>query len=93
MGIELIDVPRRWLQAVFSLRHETAQIGREAQGMTAASEGRLTLTVPEVAEELRLSDRTVWKLIRDGKLPSVKVGGGRRIVREALDTYIASLTS
>lgn len=54
---------------------------------------RLTLTVPEVAEELRISERSVWNLIRTGELPSIKVGGTRRVVRDALDAYVAKLAA
>ena len=46
-------------------------------------------TVPEVAEILRVSNRTVWKEIAKGNLRSVKVAGTRRVVAEAIDAYLA----
>jgi excisionase family DNA binding protein len=35
------------------------------------------LTVAEVAEHYRTSERTVQRWIREGKLPAVRVPGGR----------------
>ena len=51
----------------------------------------LLLTVPDVAGELRCSPRTVYQLLYDGVLESVKVRGSRRIPSSALDRYIESL--
>ena len=38
------------------------------------------LTVPDVSEILRLSQRQIWRLIRDGRLPASRVG--RRVLIE-----------
>ena len=38
------------------------------------------LTVPDVSEILRLSQRQIWRLIRDGRLPALRVG--RRVLIE-----------
>jgi excisionase family DNA binding protein len=43
------------------------------------------LTVAEAARYLRVSEPTVWRRVREGRLPSVKVGRLRRIPRAALD--------
>lgn len=43
----------------------------------------------EVAEVLRVSPRTVDRLIASGELPSVKIGGSRRIQHEALLNFIS----
>ena len=54
--------------------------------------GRL-LRVPEVRERLgRASQETVYKLIRSGELPSVKLGRSRRIRESDLEQFIASLS-
>lgn len=50
-------------------------------------------TVPDVASELRCSPRTVYQLIYDGVLESVKVRGSRRIPTAALDRYVESLST
>ena len=47
------------------------------------------LNVPEVAEELRISETAVYRLIKSGDLAAVKAGARRRVVsREALDDFI-----
>lgn len=48
------------------------------------------LTVGEVAEVLGCSLRTARGLISDGALPSLKIGGLRRVTRTALDSYLAA---
>jgi excisionase family DNA binding protein len=49
----------------------------------------LTLTIPEVARELRVGRTTVYRLIGSGELPSILVGGSRRVPAEALSAYTA----
>lgn len=47
------------------------------------------MTIPEVAELLRLSERLVYDMCRTGKLPGIaKVGGKWRIERDALVTWL-----
>jgi excisionase family DNA binding protein len=46
------------------------------------------LTVAEVAAALRVSNMTVYRLIRDGSLRSTRVGRGYRIWEEAVDAYL-----
>jgi excisionase family DNA binding protein len=46
----------------------------------------------EVAELLALSRRTVYRMIRDGRLPGVKLGPGPwRIPRESLAALLTGL--
>jgi excisionase family DNA binding protein len=45
---------------------------------------RLLHTVPHAAELLDIGVSTVWKLIAEGKLPTVRIGRSRRIPHEAL---------
>jgi excisionase family DNA binding protein len=49
------------------------------------------LKVPQVATILGVSDKTVWRLVASGELPSVKIGQARRVVPEDLAAYIARL--
>jgi excisionase family DNA binding protein len=51
----------------------------------------LLLTVEEAAAELRIARRRIFDLIRDGSLPSVKIGRSRRIRRDDLLEYVAGL--
>lgn len=45
------------------------------------------LTVTEVAEALRLAASTVYRKVRSGAIPSVKIGGSRRVRRTDLAAY------
>ena len=47
------------------------------------------LTAGEVAEELRVSTMTVYRLIRRGELPAVRVGRNYRVRVEDLDRYLS----
>ena len=64
----------------------------------AASSGRPTplaadewLTLVEVAQYLRLSTRTVSRMIKGGRLPATRVGRAVRIARSQLITMLASV--
>ena len=58
-----------------------------AQGSTPAP-GSL-LTVAEVAELLRVSNMTVYRLIKAGDLPALRVGKNYRIREADLATFLA----
>jgi excisionase family DNA binding protein len=45
-------------------------------------------TVKEVAKMLRLTEKTVYKMIKTGAIPSVKIGGALRITQEAVDQIL-----
>ena len=51
------------------------------------------LTVREVADYLRVPEKTVYQLVRSGKLPAFKAGRHWRVTSEAVGTFIASATS
>jgi excisionase family DNA binding protein len=48
------------------------------------------LTVAEVADTMRVSGMTVYRLIHSGELRAVRVGRSFRVPAEALDEYLAS---
>lgn len=48
------------------------------------------LTAAEVAEQLRVSTMTIYRLIRRGELPAVRVGRNYRVRASDLDSYLAS---
>jgi excisionase family DNA binding protein len=56
-----------------------------------AGEHRL-LTVREVAETMRVSNMTVYRLIRAGELPAIRVGKHFRIRENELGAYLESQT-
>lgn len=49
------------------------------------------LTVDEVAARLRVSRWTVYRLMKERELTSVKVRGCRRVTPDSVNTYIAAL--
>ena len=49
--------------------------------------GRL-FTVAEVAEVMRVSNMTVYRLIRAGELPALRVGKGYRIFEADLERFL-----
>lgn len=52
----------------------------------------LLLTMAEVAERLRVSQRTVQRLYQNRKLPFVRIGGQVRFPNAALTDWIVSQT-
>lgn len=62
-------------------------------GMTSmADERRLGemsfMTVAEVAEVMRVSKMTVYRLVHSGELPSVRVGRSFRVPEKAVQDYL-----
>jgi excisionase family DNA binding protein len=47
------------------------------------------LTVAEVADLLRVSSMTVYRLIRAGDMPAIRVGKNYRIDQRELDGFLA----
>ena len=54
---------------------------------TGGGHGRLR-TVSEVADELRVSNMTVYRLIKSGQLPAIRVGKNYRIRDTDLTEYL-----
>ena len=53
------------------------------------SEARF-VTVTEVADVMRVSKMTVYRLIKQGDLPAVRIGRGYRIREEDVHRYLDS---
>ena len=47
------------------------------------------LTLKEVAQYLKLAEKTAYRLAAEGKLPGFKVGGSWRFKREDIEIWIA----
>jgi excisionase family DNA binding protein len=45
------------------------------------------LRVPDAAEALAISTRTVWRLIATGELTAIKIGRAVRITRASVDAF------
>lgn len=54
-----------------------------------ASNGDRLLTAAEVADQLRVSTMTIYRLIRRGELAAVRVGRNYRVRAADLDVYLA----
>lgn len=46
------------------------------------------LTIKEVADYLKVTERTLYRLAQEGKIPAFKVGGSWRFRREDLERWI-----
>ncbi len=53
-------------------------------------DGTSLLTVAEVASAMRVSTMTVYRLIKSGELPAVRVGRSYRVRGSAIEQYLAS---
>ncbi|CCH77139.1 putative excisionase (fragment) [Nostocoides japonicum T1-X7] len=56
--------------------------------MTATRTPERVLTVPEVAEHLRVEKHAVYTLIREGELRSIRVGRLIRVPESALTAFL-----
>ena len=48
------------------------------------------LTVAEVADMLRVSSMTVYRLIKSGELQALRVGKSYRLAEDEVDRYLAA---
>lgn len=46
------------------------------------------LTIRDVADYLKLTEKTAYKLVAEGKLPGFKVGGSWRFKKNDIDAWI-----
>ncbi len=51
------------------------------------------LTIKEVANYLKVTERTIYRLSQAKKIPSFKVGGMWRFLRKDIDAWIAKQTA
>lgn len=58
--------------------------------MVQSHTGARFLTAAEVASLLRVSTMTVYRLIRAGELPAVRVGKSYRVREDDVDRYLAA---
>ncbi len=49
------------------------------------------MTVSEVADYLKISEVTTYKLVQDGKIPAFKIGRHWRVQRSDLGEFIENL--
>lgn len=51
------------------------------------------LTIREVADYLKVTERTLYRLVQEGKLPAFKVGNSWRLRRADIDAWIGEQTA
>lgn len=51
----------------------------------------LLLTVPEAAFAMKMGKSRVYQMVRKGEIKSVKIGKSRRLLKAAVDEYVARL--
>jgi excisionase family DNA binding protein len=70
-----------------------AESANPSEGPIGAA--KLLLTIPEVADELRIDKRTVYRLMRSGELPLqiIHIGQSPRVRRADLEGYLERLVT
>ena len=51
------------------------------------------LTIKELAEYLKLNEKTAYRLVSEGKIPGFKVGGSWRFQRAEIQNWIKAKSS
>lgn len=80
-------IPQWLMDAVIGLVASAYEAGRADATVAAPAEPKADLTLPEVAEELRIGMTTLTRLIKQGEIPSFRVGARRFVRRTDLDVY------
>lgn len=65
-------------------------LDRFTKAMSSAASKAEIMTIREVAEYLKVNERTIYRLLAAQKLPAFKVGGAWRFRRTDIDSWIAS---
>jgi len=63
-------------------------VASQARNLAMAMEGDV-LTLAEGAKYLKVCERTLWQLAKDGKVPHTRVGRQYRFLRAALRGHLA----
>ena len=48
------------------------------------------MTIKDLSLYLKINEKTIYKLAKQGKLPGVKIGGMWRFKKEAIDNWMMS---
>jgi excisionase family DNA binding protein len=82
--VEFPVVSHRFLLYIALLWQEMPKITLSGPGLMNGD----ILTIPEVAELLRIAEKTVYALAQRGEIPAFKVGGQWRFSRGAIQAWI-----
>ncbi len=61
--------------------------------MAVETQGRMLLTVEEAAQWLGIGRTLAWRLVQEGKLPSVRLGRCVRVPRSELEVWVKEQSS
>lgn len=74
--------------AIFRL--SLPNLDRFTKAMSSTADNAEIMTIREVAEYLKVNERTIYRLLSAKKMPAFKVGGSWRFRRSDIDGWIAS---
>jgi excisionase family DNA binding protein len=60
---------------------------KPAQSMAQVAPGDQIFTIKELSEHLRVHPTTIYRLLRQGRLPGFRVGSNWRFSREAIEQW------
>ena len=63
-------------------------VGGEAQERPQERKGLDLLSIPELCQELGMGKRWVYRRLRSGEIPSVKLGRSIKVKREDLEEFL-----
>ena len=61
--------------------------GKPTQSMAQAAQSDQIFTIKELSEHLRVHPTTIYRLLRQGRLPGFRVGSNWRFSREAIEQW------
>jgi len=92
-----LDSLRKTLEEFESrlLEFEEALEGEELEGRETVRprnrEGPQLLSIPEVCQELRMGKSWVYRRLKGGEIPSIKLGSTIKVKRADLDAYLENM--
>ena len=66
---------------------KAAPPGKPTQNMAQAAQSDQIFTIKELSEHLRVHPTTIYRLLRQGRLPGFRVGSNWRFSREAIEQW------
>jgi excisionase family DNA binding protein len=61
--------------------------GKPTQSMAQTAQSDQIFTIKELSEHLRVHPTTIYRLLRQGRLPGFRVGSNWRFSREAIEQW------
>ena len=93
MGMDRSDSLQRLKQALEELRSALLEFEQTLNGQSSKdpqSRGPELLSIPEVCHSLGMGKSWVYRRVKSGEIPSVKLGRSIKVKREDLEEYLKS---